>query len=215
MKVKICGLKQEKDIKKSIDLGAWALGFIFYKKSPRFIKPEKAGNIVKNYQTDISKKLVGVFVNESLCKMIDVQKKVKFNTFQLHGEESPQVLSSIDHKFNVIKKLNYMDFPNIHLFLRAHPKISFLIDAVPGLNGSYGGQGEISDWSFARKVKKKIGPHRKLILAGGLNKKNMVLAKEEVDPFAFDLSSSVESKPGVKDHKKLKELFSTIQMEVK
>jgi len=214
MKVKICGLRKEKDIKKSLELGAWALGFIFYEKSPRFLPPEIAKKIVKKLKTDIFKKFVGVFVNESISKMIDAQKKVKFQTFQLHGEETPKILSNIDHQFNVIKKLNYQDFSNIPLFLKAHPKVSFLIDAPPSFHGSYGGRGELSDWDFARKVKERIGSRGKLILAGGLGQKNMILAKREVEPFAFDLSSSVESGPGEKDHKKLEKLFSIIDKEI-
>ncbi|MBG08720.1 MAG: N-(5'-phosphoribosyl)anthranilate isomerase [Halobacteriovoraceae bacterium] len=213
MKIKICGLKNEKDINKSIELGAWALGFIFYKKSSRFLRPDIAESILKNFEANTSKNLVGVFVNESISNMIDIQKKVKFHTFQLHGEEKPEVLSKIGHQFKIIKKLNYQDFPNIKLFLKAHPQVSFLIDSLPTHNGLYGGVGEVSDWNFARKVKEKIAPKGKLILAGGLNSKNLALAKKEVDPFAFDLSSSIESAPGLKDHKKLTELFSHIPKE--
>ncbi len=211
MKIKICGLKNEKDIKKSIELGAWALGFIFYKKSPRFVPPDIAEGIIKKFEKKNYKNLVGVFVNETISKMKEIQKKVKFHTFQLHGEESPETLSSIDHQFNIIKKLNYKDFPKIHLFINAHPKVSFLIDGLPSSNGLYGGLGEVSDWTFAKKVKERIGSQGKLILAGGLGSKNIASAKKEVDPFAFDLSSSVESEPGVKDHKKLEKLFLQFQ----
>ena len=92
--------------------------------------------------------------------------------------------------------------------------MSFLIDAPPSFDGCYGGRGEKADWSFARTIKKKIGPKGKLILAGGLGQENMALAKREVGPFAFDLSSSVERVPGVKDHQKLEKFFSVIQKEV-
>jgi phosphoribosylanthranilate isomerase len=210
MKVKICGLRNEEDIRKTIELGAWALGFIFYEKSPRFISPEVVGKITRSYKIE----RVGVFVNEPISKMIEFQKKADFQTLQLHGEEGPEVLSKIDSKFRIIKKLNPKDLDNIDLFLKAHPKVSFLIDAPPSFDGLYGGRGEISDWDFARAVKKKIGSKGKLILAGGLGQGNMAMAKREVNPFAFDLSSSVESAPGIKDHKKLEKLFSMIQKEI-
>ena len=215
MKIKICGLRNKEDVQKSIELGAWGLGFIFYKKSPRFICPDTVGSIINLCGVKESIEKVGVFVNEPISKMIDFQKKAGFQTFQLHGEEPPEVLSKIDRKFNIIKKLNPKDLPKVHLFLNSHPKVSFLIDSPPSLDGFYGGRGEVADWSFAKDVKKKIDSKGKVILAGGLGQGNMALAKKEVDPFAFDLSSSVESAPGIKDHKKLEKLFSTVKEEVR
>ena len=207
MKIKICGIKNSEDAKKACQLGAWGLGFIFYEKSPRYIDPQKADQIIKSLDRSILE-TVGVFVNETVERMNEVQKLAGFSIFQLHGEESPAKVSKIKGK--VIKKINPADLGHLESYLHCHPDITFLVDAPPSRAGFYGGRGQLADWSFANKVKKK-GP---LILAGGLCEKNLKEAFQCVDPFAFDLSSSVEKSPGLKDHQKLTDFFYHIKKEI-
>ena len=204
MKIKICGLKNKEDILKSYELGAWALGFIFHEKSQRYISPFEVRDIMGPLELR-GRETVGVFVNETVEKMNEFQKIAGFSTFQLHGEEGPEKVSRLNGK--VIKKINFSDLSKIESFLKCRPDIIFLVDSPPSLGGEYGGTGKLADWKFAEEVKKK-GP---LILAGGLCEKNLREANDNVGPFAFDLSSSVEKGPGLKDHKKLASLFSYIK----
>lgn len=207
MKIKICGIKNSEDAKKACQLGAWGLGFIFYEKSSRYIVPQKVGQIIKSLDRGVQE-TVGVFVNETVEKMNEVQEQAGFSIFQLHGEEPPEKISKLKGK--VIKKINPSELCQLESYLNCHPDIIFLVDAPPSKAGLYGGRGKLADWSFAKEVKKK-GP---LILAGGLCEKNLKEAFHCVGPFAFDLSSSVEKSPGFKDHQKLTDLFSHIKKEI-
>jgi phosphoribosylanthranilate isomerase len=191
--VKICGITNYEDAKKACDLGAFAIGFVFYKKSQRYIEPEKAKKIIEKLPKNIL--TVGVFVNEDKKTLEDVQKIANFKCFQLHGNETIELCHSL--KSPVIKAFsdNLCDYGDIK---------AYLIDAKS--KNLWGGTGELCDWELAKRAK-KFG---KLILSGGLNPENISTAINEVKPYAVDVSSGVEKEKGKKDFYKLESFFKNI-----
>lgn len=200
MKVKICGITRIEDALCAVESGAWAIGFIFYKKSPRYIEPLKVKEINNLIPEYIRK--IGVFVNSSLEEMLKVAEISGINTFQLHGEESPEICLNLPKEvIKAFRPENESDLQQIEKYKTN----TFLIDAK--VSGAYGGTGKTSDWKLAKQAKE----YGNIILAGGINSENIIRAIKEVQPFAIDLSSSVEISPGIKDHSKIKEIFNLIK----
>jgi phosphoribosylanthranilate isomerase len=202
MKVKICGITRLQDAQQAVSLGAWAVGFIFYRKSPRYIEPEAAREIVKALPKRVRK--VGVFVDSSYKAITDVCRVAGVDTIQLHGSESPLLASSLGR--SVIKATALRKKGDLALLKKFPHVMALLIDAYT-LNEK-GGTGKRANWNLALEAK-QFG---KIILAGGINSKNVAKAFAEVDPWAVDLSSGVESRPGIKDSEKMKILFSAISL---
>jgi phosphoribosylanthranilate isomerase len=200
-KVKICGITNLKDALLSVKFGADALGFNFYEKSPRYISPEKAREIIEQLPKEILK--VGVFVNENLKKIIESAESAKLDAIQLHGEETPEFVIELKEKTNLeiikafrvsseFKPENVMEYKADAILLDAYnPK-------------EHGGTGETFDWEIAKKVQ-QISP--KMYLAGGLSPENIANAIFKVRPFAVDSCSLLECKKGIKDSKKVKEFI--------
>lgn len=192
-KVKICGITNLEDALLSAKFGADALGFNFYKKSPRYISPEFAREIIEQLPKEILK--VGVFVNENLEKIIEISETANLNTIQLHGEETPEFVIQLKEKTNleIIKACRVSpEFkPENVLEYKAD---AILLDAYN--SKEYGGTGETFDWEIAAKVQ-EIFP--KMYLAGGLSNDNIVNALRQMNSFAVDVCSSLEKKKGVKD----------------
>jgi phosphoribosylanthranilate isomerase len=199
MKVKICGITNIEDAKLSYELGADAIGFVFYKKSKRYIEPKKAKIIINQLPAILLK--VGVFVNESVEEINKIAKKVKLNLIQLHGEEPPEMIADID--LPVVKAFrikNNFDYA----VLSQYKYCSFLFDAFD--EKEYGGTGQIFNWNnIPEELKNKI------ILAGGVSINNIEQIYHEINPAAVDVSSSVEIEPGKKDEIKLKNLLNKIK----
>ena len=192
---KICGITNREDALCAVKCGADALGFIFYEKSPRYVAPEKAAEIICDLPPFVTP--VGVFVN---APHIDATVKLAgLRAIQLHGDEPPE--ACLGHDVPVIRTLrvgNEFDA----LALRSHPVHTFLLDTARA--GSYGGTGETFDWAKAREAKN----YGRIILSGGLNPDNVREAIEQVAPYAVDTSSGVESEPGKKDHKKVRDFLA-------
>ncbi len=195
MKVKICGITNIEDANLSYNLGADVIGFIFYKKSKRYIQPNKAKEIINNLPVFVLK--VGVFVNESAEEINKISKEIKLNIIQLHGEESPEIISEIDppviKAFRVGENFDYS-------ILEKYKNCSFLLDALD--EKEYGGTGQMFNWN---KIPEEL--RRKIILAGGISIENIEKIFKEIKPKAIDVSSSLEIEPGKKDKKKLKQFF--------
>lgn len=205
MKVKICGITQLVDAYLALELGAWALGFVFYPPSPRSIEPQKAGEIIAQLPSDV--KTVGVFVNQSLEAMETIAEQSGINTFQLHGNETPELCQQLS--LPVIKAFRLKHSESLN-DLKTYCEVeleALLVDAA--VAGEWGGTGQVANWELAREVK-SMGP---LILAGGLNPTNVLSAVQQVNPFALDLSSGVERSPGVKEPEKLQALFKALNKE--
>lgn len=198
VKVKICGITRIDDAILAAELGTWAIGFIFYPKSPRYISPEKAREIsqeIKKYGT----KTIGVFVNETTEKINEIAKIAKLDYVQLHGTESTIDSNSLKNPF--IK--NIRNISEIDDYKNA---FAFLVDAQD--IQIWGGTGTLANWEFAKEIKAQEKP---LILSGGLSSSNIEKALVDVNPDYIDVSSSLEISPGIKNHNLMKEFFDKIR----
>jgi phosphoribosylanthranilate isomerase len=198
--VKICGITRWEDARLASELGAYALGFNFYEKSPRAIAPATAWNIRRRLPKSVV--AVGVFVNWEPEAVTALSRSLRLHSAQLHGDESPQHVLAVG--LPVIKAFRVG--PGFSLaILNRYLAWAFLFDAAR--RGQYGGTGQSADWAIARKAAKS----RPLVLAGGLTPENVGEAILTVCPYAVDVASGVESKPGKKDHGKMREFFAEVE----
>jgi phosphoribosylanthranilate isomerase len=198
MQVKICGITNINDALQCCRLGANALGFIFYKKSERYISYEKATEIIRQLPPFVVK--VGVFVNPLIHEINEVVPSIGLNAVQLHGDEQPTFIEQIN--LPVIKGFrikNDFDYSK----LETYKNCSFLLDTYSPDNS--GGTGMTFDWSMI-----PLKFRDKIILAGGISSENIEYIFGNVKPMAIDLSSSLESTPGEKDSYKLREFFKIV-----
>ncbi|MFC1552679.1 N-(5'-phosphoribosyl)anthranilate isomerase, partial [Candidatus Latescibacterota bacterium] len=180
-------------------LGASAVGYIFYPKSPRYITPEAAGAISSELGPFVAR--VGVFVDEDPSIVMKTVHDAKLTAVQLHGSEDNDYIGQL-HGITVIKAFRVDPAFDCSRLNGIHAD-AFLFDAF-GTDGSYGGTGKTFDWSMIGECKK----YGRSILAGGLNPENICEAVKTVSPWAVDVSSGVETSPGIKDHTKLKVFFN-------
>lgn len=200
MHIKICGITNKEDAGNAVSLGADAIGFIFNKKSPRYIFPEKAEEISLDLPPFI--KAVGVFVNEEKPVIDEIVMRCKLDLIQLHGNESPGFC--LEMRRRVIKAFRIADLEDIGQISHYQGAISaMLLDTK--MAGKDGGTGVTFDWGLALKAKETFDIP--LILAGGINAGNIKKAIQLVNPYAVDISSGVESAPGKKDYNKMKEVI--------
>ncbi len=200
-KVKICGITNLEDAQLSVKFGADALGFNFYKKSPRFIEAEKVREIVEQLQGEVLK--VGVFVNETLETIAEIAITAKLDAIQLHGEETPEFCREIKQKTN----LEIIKAFRVSPTFTPEDVLKYEVDAI--LLDAYnpkehGGTGEIFDWEIAKKVQ-EIFP--KMYLAGGLSEKNLMRLLRRFEAFAVDVCSGLEKEKGKKDESKLRKFL--------
>lgn len=200
IKVKICGTTSLKDAFLAVESGADAIGFIFYKMSPRNISQKEAKEIILQLPPFIE--TVGVFVNETSDKINRIAEQCKLNSIQLHGEESPALCRRVKRK--VIKAFRVKNADSLKS-IASYDVSGFLLDSYN--DGSKGGSGQVFDWNLALRVKKQ-GP---VILAGGLNPYNVFTAIHRVKPYGVDVCSGVEKSPGIKDHEKIREFIKSVR----
>jgi len=203
VRVKICGITNAADALAAIDAGANQLGFNFYANSPRNISKPEAAKIRPQLPTKV--KAVGIFVNALPAEVTAMQKSLKLDAAQLHGDESPETAAEIARSVAVIKAFRVdSDFPLATL--DEYPDaFAYLLDAANA--GQYGGTGHTTDWDVARRA---AAQHR-IILAGGLKVENVAAAVRIVRPYGVDVASGVESKPGKKDHGRLREFIQEVR----
>jgi len=202
-KVKICGITNYDDAAMAVKLGADALGFIFA-PSPRKISPEEAKNIIRQLPPFI--KSIAVFVNEDQKRISEIVEYCGIDIVQLHGDESPELCEIFMPR--TIKALRVKDESILDQISHYAGSVkAFLLDTYS--EKTAGGTGKVFNWDIAKKIKEYNVP---VILAGGLSPANIEEAIWQVNPYAVDVSSCIESSPGKKDHDLMKELFEKINI---
>jgi phosphoribosylanthranilate isomerase len=203
MKVKICGITRIGDALEAARLGATALGFVFA-KSPRSIPLETAKEISHAVPDGVDR--IGVFVNESLERMIEIADRCDLTGVQLHGDELPETARELEkHGLKVIKAVRPLKASDLEFLDGFFGIEAILVDAFhPTLRG---GSGAKANWDLARLAKR----HGNVWLAGGLTVENVGDAIRAVHPDGLDLSSGVEASPGVKDLDKIEAFFEAVR----
>jgi phosphoribosylanthranilate isomerase len=203
IQIKICGITNARDAKACVELGAQLIGLNFYPQSPRYIEPKVGRQIVETLPVDAD--AVGVFVDGNAEEIRRIAKTARVRSIQLHGNFSPELARELASEFRVIRVFStHARFrpEDVSLF----PDCDLLIDAHhPDLRG---GTGQTCDWSAARATLRFT---RFLILSGGLNTQNVGRAIAAVRPHAVDVCSGVESVPGVKDHRAIKDFVTAVR----
>jgi phosphoribosylanthranilate isomerase len=195
VRVKICGITNLADAQASVAAGAHALGFNFYRESPRYIEPSDVRRIIEQLPASVLS--VGVFVNETPAEVARLATEAGVQAVQLHGDEPPAYCRNLKDLF-VIKALRVDPrFEPEHA--AQYQTDAILLDGF--ITGIYGGAGKSCDWSVAAQVRTLVP---KLFLAGGLDANNVTAAIAEVQPYAVDVCSGVESVPGRKDDGKVR-----------
>ncbi|MEK6759160.1 MAG: phosphoribosylanthranilate isomerase [Deltaproteobacteria bacterium] len=204
VKVKICGITSLEDALYAAEAGADALGFVFWEKSPRYIEPMEAWRIKRSLPPFIL--TVGVFVNTPFDTLKTVISSTRIDCVQLHGDESPRMCQSVGESTGkkVIKAFRIREHTDIDR-LDGYKVDAHLLDTYR--EGTPGGTGETFDWDMAVEAKK----NRRIILSGGLTPENISKAIKLVRPYAVDVSSGVESRPGKKDPEKIKRFMEQIR----
>ncbi len=201
VRIKICGITNLEDALLAAELGADALGFIFYPKSPRYVALETAREIIAHLPPFVVS--VGVFVDEAAAVVRDLAAQAGLDWVQVHGQESPDYCRSLGRR--VIKGFRIKDsssLKDLEPFRGAAQ--AFLLDTYK--KGQVGGTGETFDWDLAREAKK----YGQIILAGGLTPENVAQAIQVAQPEAVDTASGTEAAPGKKDPEKLRAFFAAI-----
>jgi phosphoribosylanthranilate isomerase len=201
--VKICGITNWPDAKAACDAGANMLGFNFYERSLRRVSTVEAATMRAKLPSGVQ--AVGLFVNAKPAEINSLNAFVRFTAAQLHGDETPAIVSEVSRTVPVIKAFRVAaDFP-VSTLDKYHDAFAFLLDGARA--GQFGGTGASADWNVARRA---VAAHR-IVLAGGLTPENVGAAIRSVQPYAVDVASGVEAKPGKKDHARMKEFIDEVR----
>jgi len=195
--VKICGLCTPEDVEAVAELKPDAMGFVFWRKSRRAVKPEDVAEWVQGLPASIQK--VGVFVDSPLAEVAPTIERAGLDVVQLHGHEPPEICELIPIKvwkaFNLGKGMPES--------LDSYRVDAFLLDSYSA--ESPGGTGQVGDWDWVRALVKFCDTP--MILAGGLTPENVREAIRKVKPWGVDVSSGVELRPGRKDIEKVRKFI--------
>jgi phosphoribosylanthranilate isomerase len=207
-RIKICGLTALDDALLAVELGAWAVGFIFYPKSQRYILPGRAAAIVSRLPAHVL--TVGVFVNAAATELQQAVRDSGVGVVQLHGDEPPAALAAVHaaalpdrplHTLRAVRPRGPLTDAELAALGHHRPSLGYVVDAA--VAGHYGGTGQRADWQAARALQ-QLGP---VLLSGGLQPDNVAAALASVRPFGLDVCSGVESQPGRKCPARLRALF--------
>jgi phosphoribosylanthranilate isomerase len=221
--VKICGITRTQDAELAANLGASALGFVFWPDSPRFVRAETVRAMTANMPVSVLK--VGVFVDQPVADVARMMDEAGLDVAQLHGHESPDYCRQLMVRLKpdptevalpveeaaVVSGFSRTIFKAVGMTGNGSttiddfdPDVVLLVDAHDPER--FGGTGKTVNWDSARE----IAATRRTILAGGLNAANIKLAVRSVRPYGVDVSSGVESAPGVKDPNRLRTFFEAL-----
>lgn len=199
-RIKICGITRVEDALLASDLGAFALGFVFWPKSPRAVDIARARTIVEALPAHVLK--VGVFVDQPVEEVKDIAVATSLDAIQLHGQESPDYIRQFERP--VFKSMAVSPSFVVEQMDEIPSHATVLLDAHDPVKR--GGTGRIIDWTLAAAA----AARRPVILSGGITPENVRSAVAAVRPFAIDVSSGVERSPGVKDAERLRSLFNAV-----
>jgi phosphoribosylanthranilate isomerase len=200
-RVKICGITRERDALLAAELGATAIGFVFWPESPRFMDAERAREIVAALPSHVT--AVGVFVDQPADHVRRVAEHVGLGAVQLHGDEPlPYALGLMQP---VIKAVPVAAGFEARALDAWPAEITVLLDAHDPIRR--GGTGRTIDWTLAAAA----AARRPVFLSGGLTPDNCAEAVAQVRPYGIDLSSGVEAAPGIKSEARLRALFEALE----
>ena len=207
-KVKICGLTNLPDAELASELGAWALGMIFFEQSPRSCSPEEAVAIASALRRRAEP--CGVFVNAPLDRVVSLSDEIGLTLLQFSGDEGPSFCAEAARRTGarVIKAAQVSGPGDVRDLERFHVDFH-LLDARakdPSRRALRGGTGETFDWELVRARRSRVP----LILSGGLDADNVGVAIAAVDPYAVDTASGTEAAPGRKDPERLRAFFDAV-----
>ena len=192
---KVCGITRSEDAFAAVAAGADAIGFVFCPSSPRAVDPAVAARISAELPREIWR--FGVFVDRPVGEMNAIVGEVGLDFIQLAGDESPAIVPELDrHAFKTLRLRPEWDERRVQDFADRYPECTLLVEATGGSDGSR----EATDWGAAAGLARW---HR-LVLGGGLTADSVAEAVRTVKPWAVDVSSAVEARPGIKDHDKLR-----------
>ena len=200
VRVKICGIRRTEDALLAAELGAWAVGFVFWPGSSRFIDPYHARAICAALPPWVVP--VGVFVDQPTEHVSAVASLVRLGAVQLHGNETPEMVERLPQR--VIKSVPVTSDFDESCVDRVPARAGVLLEAHDPER--HGGTGTTIDWTRAAAAARR----RRILLAGGLRPENVRSAIDTVRPFGIDISSGVEASPGVKDPDRLRALFAEL-----
>lgn len=198
-KVKVCGITRRLDADRVAELGGDMIGFVFYRRSPRFVTQTQARQISLDAAPTLDR--VGVFVDEKIDTVLRMSEKVRLSWVQLHGNEPASHISKLQKAgYRVIKAFSVTSPDGFKKLERSRADM-VMIDRITA--NRPGGSGLTFDWSL--RPRKRI-PN--LILAGGVTVRNLARGMSLYDPLVVDVNSGVESSPGVKSARKLRQFFA-------
>jgi len=203
VKIKFCGITNREDALNAVALNVDALGFIFYDQSPRYISVDMVEEIVLDLPPFIH--VIGVFVNESYDRILEISQRCRLTGIQLHGNEPPEFC--VKFSLPTIKAVQVQVQDDISII----PKYKGCVNGIlldTKVQNVHGGTGKTFDWGLAIESKSYDVP---LILSGGINPKNISKAIKMVGPYGVDICSGIEKEPGVKDYNKMQSLLTAIQ----
>jgi phosphoribosylanthranilate isomerase len=202
-RVKICGITRPADARRAADLGAWAVGMVFWPDSPRKCAIEDAEAIGAELRRRLQ--LAGVFVNATLDEIAATADRCGLTLVQLHGDEGPAYCREAARRTGckVMKAVRVRDAAQVQDLQRFHTDFHLLDAYSPRTPG---GTGETFAWELARGH----GGEPPVVLSGGLTPDNVGDAIVAARPFAVDTASGTEAEPGRKDPAKLKAFFRAV-----
>jgi len=210
-RIKICGLTREQDVEAAVAAGADAIGFVFYAKSPRYVTPQRAAQLIGTLPPFVT--AVGLFVNASAEEVAAAVEKAPLSLLQFHGDESVaqcHAAASLANRpfvraMRVGTATVAADLIECELAYRSGSRFfaGLLLDT---LVDGYGGSGKVFDWSL---IPKELAPQ--VVLSGGLSVQNATDAVARVRPFAVDISSGVEQDKGIKDAAKIRAFIAAVR----
>jgi len=204
-KVKICGITNAEDAQLAVSAGADALGFVFYSKSPRFIEPQVAKQIITLLPPFVLP--IGVFANEEQKVVRDIMEECGLALAQIHGDETPAYCESLERP--ILRGIRLKDRGSFLALAEYKGRAGvrgFVVDAFS--ESAYGGTGKTTNWDLAAEAAKAA----LILLAGGLTPDNVQEAIQKVKPYGVDVSGGVEASPGKKDPIKVKAFIQAAKL---